>query len=202
MINRYALTRIDLDHEGDDLNANMAVRMGAVKLLQDNARSAGRALRVTLTVPMTTVGFPDTGKAELQAAVAAGVQFDLVNIMAFDYGLTNAATMVASVELVAQAAQGQLRTAFGYDDATAWAHLGLQLMNGHTDQPSELFTQSDFGTLLGYARTKHVGWLSYWSLNRDRPCDPSVPHGWADGGCSSVAQQPYEFSSIVSQYAG
>jgi hypothetical protein len=202
VINRYNLTRIDLDYEGDDLNTNMGVRMGAIKLLQDNARAAGQALHVTLTVPMTTVGFPDTGKAELQAAVSAGVQFDLVNIMAFDYGLTNAATMVASVQLVAEAAKNQLATIFGYTDATAWAHLGLQLMNGHTDQPSELFTQADFTALLSYARGKHVGWYSFWSLNRDRACDPSVPHAWADGACSSVAQQPYEFASIVAQYTG
>ena len=75
-------------------------------------------------------------------------------------------------------------------------------MNGHTDQPSELFTQSTFQTLLGYARSKHVGWFSYWSLNRDRACDPSVPHNWADGSCSSVSQSPYDFSKIVAQYAG
>ena len=202
VINRYNLTRIDLDYEGDDLNANMTVRMGALKTLQDNARAAGKQLHVTLTIPMTTVGFPDTGKAEIQAGISAGVSFDLVNIMAFDYGLTNASTMVASVELVAGAAKNQMKTLFGYDDATAFAHLGLQLMNGHTDQPSELFTQSDFSALLSYARANHFGWFSYWSLNRDRACDPSVPHNWADGACSSVTQQPWDFSKIVAQYAG
>ena len=202
VITRYNLTRIDLDYEGDDLNANMGVRMGALKMLQDNARAAGRQLHVTLTVPMTTVGFPDTGKAEIQAGISAGVQFDLVNIMAFDYGLTNAPTMVDSVKLVAEAAKNQMKTLFGYDDATAFAHLGLQLMNGHTDQPSELFTPSDFSALLTYARSKHVGWFSYWSLNRDRACDPSVPHNWADGTCSSVAQSDWDFSKIVAQYTG
>jgi hypothetical protein len=176
--------------------------MGALKTLQDNARAAGKQLHVTLTIPMTTVGFPDTGKAEIQAGISAGVSFDLVNIMAFDYGLTNASTMVASVELVADAAKNQMKTLYGYDDATAYAHLGLQLMNGHTDQPSELFLQSDFTALLGYARAHHFGWLSYWSFNRDRVCDPSVPHNWADGTCSSVTQQPWDFSKIVAQYTG
>jgi len=202
VINRYALTRIDLDYEGDDLNANTAVRFGAIKILQDNARAAGRQLHVTLTVPMTTVGFPDTGKAEIQAAQAAGASFDLVNIMAFDYGLTNAADMATSVQLVADQAKNQLKTLYGYDDATAYAHLGLQLMNGHTDQPSELFTQATFSTLLAYARSRHFGWLSFWALNRDRACDPSVPHNWADGTCSSVAQNPYDFAKIVAGYAG
>jgi len=202
VINKYNLTRIDLDYEGDDLDANMGVRFGAIKTLQNNAKSAGRQLHVSLTIPMTTVGFPGSGIDELNQAKAAGVSLDIVNIMAFDYGLTNAGDQVTSVEMVAQAAQGQLKQVFGWDDATAWGHLGLQIMNGHTDQPSELFTQSTFQSLLGYARAKHVGWFSYWSLNRDRACDPSVPHNWADGSCSSVTQNPYDFTKIVAQYNG
>jgi hypothetical protein len=202
VIAKYNLTRIDLDYEGDDLDANTAVRFGAIRILEDNARAAGRQLHVSLTIPMTTVGLPDTGKDEIRAAIAAGAGFDIVNIMAFDYGLTNAGDQVTSVELVAQAAQAQLKTLYGWDDATAWSHLGLQLMNGHTDQPSELFTQASFTTLLGYARSKHAGWFSYWSLNRHRACDPSVPHNWADGTCSSVPQNPYDFSKIVAQYNG
>ncbi len=202
VINKYNLSRIDLDYEGDDLDANMAVRFGAIKILQNNARAAGKALHVSLTIPMTTVGFPGSGIDELNQAKAAGVSFDIINIMAFDYGLTNASDQVTSVEMVAQAAQGQLKQVFGWDDATAWGHLGLQIMNGHTDQPSELFTQATFQSLLGYARSKHVGWFSYWSLNRDRACDPSVPHNWADGSCSSVSQNPYDFTKIVAQYTG
>src|SRR5690242_21062502 len=71
----FPYTTLFRSYEGDDLNANMAVRMGALKMLQDNARAAGRQLHVTLTVPMTTVGFPDTGKrseehtSELQSHV-------------------------------------------------------------------------------------------------------------------------------------
>src|SRR2546421_8098340 len=110
-----------------------------------------------------------------------------------------AATALAGGD-TAQATQGQLKQVFGWDDATAWGHLGLQFMNGHTDQPSELFTQATFQALLGYARSKHVGWFSYWSLNRDRACDPSVPHNWADGSCSSVSQNPWDFTKIVAQY--
>ncbi|WP_203919952.1 chitinase, partial [Rugosimonospora africana] len=202
VISKYGLTRIDLDYEGDDLDANTAVRFGAIKILEDNARAAGRALHVSLTVPMTTVGFPGSGTDEIRAAISAGAAFDIINIMAFDYGLTNAGDQVTSVELVTAAAQGQLKSLYGWDDATAWSHLGLQIMNGHTDQPSELFTLSSFQSLLAYAKSKHVGWFSYWSLNRDRACDPSVPHNWADGSCSSVAQNPYDFSKIIAQYNG
>jgi Carbohydrate binding domain len=197
VITAYKLTWIDLDYEGDDIDANMAVRFGAIKILQQN----NPGLRVSLTIPATTVGFPDTGKDEIRQAIAAGVQFDIVNLMAFDYG-GPAASMAASVQGVADQAAAQLVSLYGWSSATAYAHLGLQLMNGHTDQPSELFTQDTFRTLLAYAQSKHVGWLSFWSLNRDRVCDSSVAHAWADGACSSVTQSPYEFTKIVSQYTG
>jgi hypothetical protein len=197
VITKYRLTRIDLDYEGDDLDVNMAVRFGAIRLLQQ----ANPALVVTLTIPATTVGLPDVGRDEIRQAIAAGARIDLVNFMAFDYG-GPAASMAASVQSITDMTQAQLKTLFGWDDATAYAHLGLQLMNGHTDQPSELFTQATFQTLLAYARSKHMGWFSYWALNRDRVCDPSVPHNWAEGFCSSVAQTPYEFSRIVAQYTG
>ncbi|GIG62685.1 hypothetical protein Lfu02_70570 [Longispora fulva] len=198
VIDKYSLTRIDLDYEGDDLDANMAVRFGAIRVLQQNNPN----LKVSLTIPATTVGFPDSGKDELRQAATAGARLDLVNLMAFDYGLTNASDQVTSVQLVAEAAKNQIKAVYGIDDATAWARLGLQLMNGHTDQPSELFTVDTFRSLLAYAQAKHVGWFSYWSLNRDRACDPGVPHNWADGTCSSVDQQPYDFSKVIAQYRG
>jgi Carbohydrate binding domain/Glycosyl hydrolases family 18 len=197
VINKYRLTRIDLDYEGDDLDANMGVRFGAIKILEQNNPN----LKVSLTIPATTVGFPDTGKDEIRQAISAGARLDLVNFMAFDYG-GPAGSMAASVQSITDQAAAQLSTLYGWSSATAYAHLGLQLMNGHTDQPSELFTQDTFRTLLSYARSKHVGWFSYWSLNRDRACDPSVPHNWAEGYCSSVSQTPYEFSKIVAQYTG
>jgi hypothetical protein len=197
VVDKYRLTRIDLDYEGDDLDTNMAVRFGAIRILQQHNPN----LKVSLTIPATTVGFPDTGKDEIRQAIAAGARLDLINLMAFDYG-GPAASMADSVRSVTDQAAAQLKTLYGWDDVTAYAHLGLQLMNGHTDQPSELFTQDTFRTLLAYARGKHVGWFSYWSLNRDRACDPSVPHNWADGSCSSVAQNPYDFTKIVAQYAG
>ena len=52
-----------------------------------------RQLHLTLTVPMTAVGFSGSDTDEINQAEAHGVTFDLVNIMAFDYGLTNVGTM-------------------------------------------------------------------------------------------------------------
>ncbi len=197
VIDAYHLTRIDLDWEGDDLDANMAVRWGAIKTLEQN----NPGLKVTLTIPMTTVGLPDTGKDEIRQAIADGARIDVVNIMDFDFGLTSG-TETDAAETVANDVNTQLQSLYGWDSATAWGHTSIQLMNGHTDQPSELFTQDTFNTLLAFARGKHAAAFTYWDVNRDRTCDPSVPHNWADGACSSVTQNTWDFTKIVTQYNG
>lgn len=76
--------------------------------------------------------------------------------------------------------------------------MGIILMNGHTDQPSELFTQATFQRLVQYAREKNVARYQFWSVNRDRQC--TRPTGWVDGKCSSVTQKPYDFTKIAAQY--
>jgi Carbohydrate binding domain/Glycosyl hydrolases family 18 len=197
VVDKYHLTRVDLDWEGDDLDANMSVRWAAIKTLeQDNP-----GLTVSLTLPMTTVGLPDTGKDEIRQAIADGARIDVVNIMDFDFGLTSG-TETAAAETVANDVNTQLQSLYGWDAATAWAHTSIQLMNGHTDQPSELFTQDTFDSLLSFAQADHAAALSYWDVNRDRACDPSVPHNWADGACSSVTQSPWDFTKIITQYNG
>ena len=197
VIDKYKLNRIDLDWENGSLDANMAVRWGAIKQLE----AANPNLKVTLTIPMTTVGLPDTGRDEIQQAINDGARIDRVNIMDFDFGLT-AGTETVAAEGVANDVVAQLEKLYGWDAPTAWAHLSVQLMNGHTDQPSELFTQSTFTGLLGFVQANHAAAFSYWDVNRDRACDPSVVHNWADGACSSVTQNAYDFTKILTQFNG
>ena len=197
VINKYRLTRIDLDWENGSLDANMAVRWAAIKQLE----AANPSLKVSLTIPMTTVGLPDSGRDEIQQAINDGARIDRVNIMDFDFGLT-AGSETAAAEGVAADVVVQLEKLYGWSAATAWSHLGVQLMNGHTDQGSELFTQSTFTDLLGYVQENHAAAFAYWAVNRDRACDPSVVHNWADGTCSSVTQNPYDFTKIITQFNG
>ena len=93
-----------------------------------------------------------------------------------------------------------LRTDLHSSDAV-YSHTGMILMNGHTDQPSELFTVDTFSKLEEYARSKKLGRLSYWSLNRDRPCPAGKVLGWAAGMCSSISQKPYDFTKVIAKFA-
>jgi hypothetical protein len=157
---------------------------------------------VSLTIPMTTIGLPGTGTDEIQQAIAAGARIDVVGIEDFDYGLPAGQTQVSADETVASDVASQLESLFGWSAATAWSHIGMTLMNGHTDQPSELFTQADFTTLRGFATQNNVAWLSFWSLNRDQPCPSGVQEPWAPGNCSNITQNAFDFTKIVAGYTG
>lgn len=196
VITKYNLTRVDFDYENGALDTNTAIRFGAIAILERN----NPKLVVSLTIPMTTVGFPGSGTDEIRQAVAAGARLDIINIMDFDTGLTSG-TEIGQTEAIANDAIGQLETIFGWSAATAWSHLGLQLMNGHTDQPSELFTQDTFNQLLAFVRANHPAWFAYWSVNRDFPCPTGgAPEPWAPGNCSNIPQNAYDFTKIIVQY--
>jgi Carbohydrate binding domain len=195
VITKYHLDRVDFDYENGALDTNTAIRFGAIAILERN----NPGLTVSLTIPMTTVGFPGTGTDEIRAAVAAGARLDIINAMDFDTGLTSG-TEVGQSEAIANDAVSQLETIFGWSAATAWSHLGLQIMNGHTDQPSELFTQDTFTQLLAFARANHPAWFAYWSVNRDFACPAGAVEPWAPGTCSNIAQNDYDFTKIIVQY--
>ncbi|HEY4021453.1 MAG TPA: carbohydrate binding domain-containing protein [Pseudonocardiaceae bacterium] len=195
VITKYNLKRVDFDYENGALDSNTAVRFGAIAILEKNNPN----LTVSLTIPMTTVGLPGSGTDEIRQAIAAGARLDIINIMDFDTGLTSG-TEVGQTEAVANDAIGQLESIYGWSAATAWSHLGLQVMNGHTDQPSELFTQDTVNSLLSFAKSNHPAWFSFWAENRDFPCPSGVVEPWAPGTCSNITQNAYDFTKIIVQY--
>ena len=195
VISKYNLTHVDFDYENGALDSNTAIRFGAISILEKNNPN----LKVSLTIPMTTVGFPGTGTDEIQQAKADGARLDVVNIMDFDTGLTSG-TESAQTENIADDAVAQLESIYGWSAAQAWAHLGITLMNGHTDQPSELFLQSDFSNLLAFANANHPELFSFWSANRDFQCPAGAVEPWAPGTCSNVTQNAYDYTKIIVQY--
>ena len=84
MIDRYDLTRIDLDIEGAALAEPVSIdrRNAAVALLQ--AERPG--LEVAYCLPVLPTGLTAGGLGVLSNALAHGVEIGWVNIMAMDYG--------------------------------------------------------------------------------------------------------------------
>jgi len=83
VIDKYSLTNIDLDIEGDDLGDIPAEhrRFQAVKTLKERAKAKGKDLFVTLTLPATTVGLSDLARDEIRRAVTDGAVIDLYKVM-------------------------------------------------------------------------------------------------------------------------
>ncbi len=72
-----------------------------------------------------------------------------------------------------------------FNHSQVYASTGMILMNGQTDQPSEMFSLDIFRKLIDYANEKNLGRVSFWALNRDRLCGSDIK-GWVSGVCSSV----------------
>ena len=88
-----------------------------------------------------------------------------------------------------------LKSAFGFDDATAFRHLGISGMAGRSDQ-SELTTPTTWTQIRNYASSNHLARLSFWGVNRDRPCNGQA----VNSSCSSIDQPIWEFTRITAGF--
>jgi len=145
-----------------------------------------------VTFPSDRTG-PDSSM--INRAAASGLTVDGWTIMPFDFGA--AGQNMGSLTI--QAAEGLKNTvqaAYGYTDDQAYRHSGISSMNGITDS-NETVTVGDFQTMLSYANQHHLARFTFWSTNRDRPCNG----GGADS-CSGVSQNPWDYTRVVAQYGG
>ena len=56
--------------------------------------------------------------------------------------------------------------------------------------------------MLSFAQSNHLARFTYWSVNRDRQCNPPNNNGSLSGTCSSVPQNDWDFTKIVVQFGG
>ena len=90
-----------------------------------------------------------------------------------------------------------LKNGYGYSDDQAYRHAGISSMNGITDA-NETVTQADFRTMLAYAQQHHLARL-HVLVGQPRP---AVHRRYPDADtCSGVAQQAWDFTPIIAQYA-
>ncbi len=204
IIDAYQLTHIDFDIEGAWVAHPSSIerRSIAIRLLQDWARDAGRALHVWYTLPVLPQGLTWDGLNVLESALAWGVELDGVNIMAMDYGANAAPPAAASMgEYAILAAQsvhsqlGQLYASYGEPRSIQdlWSMVGVTPMIGQNDVAGEVFTVDDAALLRSFAAEEGVGMLSMWSITRDHPC-PGGPSPWASASCSGINQAAFEFA--------
>jgi hypothetical protein len=206
-IDAYGLTKIDFDVEGAAASdtAGIARRDQAIAQLQATARGKGKTLDVSFTLPVLPSGLVQAGTDLLQNAKSAGVSVSAVNVMAMDFGDGAAPSPSGKMGQyaidAATATQAQVKSIFGWDDATAWKHVAVTPMIGVNDTSSEVFGVSDASQLAQFASGKHLGWLSMWSATRDAQCSGGAK-SYADATCSSIVQSPLAFTKAFGAYAG
>ncbi|MFG1810696.1 cellulose binding domain-containing protein [Streptomyces sp. NPDC049040] len=192
VVDAYRLSYVDFDIEGSAVAepASIALRSQAMARLQQTHPN----LRISLTLPVLPEGLTSDGLNVVSSAKNAGVNLDLVNLMAMDYYRStdygDAAVQAAT------ATQAQLKSLLGKSDAQAWAMLGVTPMLGQNDD-GHVYDQSDARQLVSFAQGKHLGMLSFWEEGRDaNACSGALYK------CTNIAQAPYDFSKIFAGYKG
>lgn len=212
VIDRYDVTTIDLDIEFDDLaDADGAARRGAaIASIQGDIRDRDGELAVWLTLPVAPSGLTADGVAAVDAALEAGVDLAGVNVMTMNFGdgrdegesmYDASARAVTAVHRQLTSSYQRIGQRLSYEQVMA--KIGVTPMLGQNDDPGDVFTLDDAEALTEYVNDQPLGRLSMWSLNRDNPCGPNVAASNTPSNfCTSLEQEPLEFSSIFAGVEG
>jgi chitinase len=193
VVSAYNLKYIDLDIEGAAVAdpTTIARRSTALAALQ----KANPGLKISLTLPVLPEGLTADGLNVIKSAKSAGVDLDLVNIMAMDYGRAGQDYGDLAIQAV-KSTKDQIKSVYGNSDAAAFRMVGVTPMLGVNDDQGK-FTQSDAKDLVAFANANHIGFVSFWELNRDKnACSGALFQ------CTNVAQAPFEFSKIFAGFTG
>ena len=191
VINAYGLKAIDIDIENTDEFESEVVQdriLNALKIVKQN--NAG--LQTILTFGTSTTGPNYWGNRLIERSAALGANIDIFTLMPFDFGSANIYndTVGASEGL-----KTKLKATFGWTDAQAYAHQGISGMNGLSDQ-QELTSTATWQNITNWAKSKSLGRLAFWSVNRDRGC----AGGGVVSNCSGIAQPDWEFTRITAGF--
>ncbi|MFC6085552.1 cellulose binding domain-containing protein [Sphaerisporangium aureirubrum] len=192
VISAYNLKMIDIDIENTDEFENEAVQdriLNALKIVKQNNPS----IKTIITFGTSTTGPSWWGTRLINQSAALGANIDVFTIMPFDFG--GGANMYQSTVNASEGLKNALKTAFGWSDATAYAHMGISGMNGLSDQ-QELTSPATWTQIRDWAKARGLARLAFWSVNRDRGC----PGGGVQAACSGIAQNDWQFTSITAGF--
>ncbi|MFI2364906.1 ricin-type beta-trefoil lectin domain protein [Promicromonospora sp. NPDC019610] len=164
VINAHQPNVVDFDIENSDEFENYTVQdrilQGLTIVKQNNPN-----VKIAVTIGTGRGGPEGAGTRLINRAAQLGVPIDNYTIMPFNFGSSNIAqdTINASEGL-----KNQLKSARGWTDAQAYAHMGISGMNGSSDQ-GEITTTAAWTQIRDYARNNGLTRLAFWSVNRDQP---------------------------------
>lgn len=194
IIDAYGADYLDFDIEGSAVadQASVDRRSAALATLQQD----NPGLKVSLTLPVLPEGLTADGLDVVTSAIAAGVQVDMVNVMAMDYYRSGTDYGDAAIQAATSTEQQLAGLYPGKSSAQLWQMIGITPMIGQNDDKN-VFSLDDARQLVSFAKQHHPGMLAFWEMTRDRnACTGSLFK------CTNVPQQPYDFSTIFNTYTG
>ena len=204
VIQTLGVTRLDMDVESSSLNntAGITRRNQAIALTEQWAATNGIPLQIQYTIPVEQYGLDPNGEAVLQSAVTAGAAVTSVNIMVFDYYIAKEGVveMGTAAENAATNTHTQLQSIYpGMTSAQLWNMEGMTLLPGIDDlrKKTEVTYEPDATTMLGFAQSNNMNFLSIWAIQRDNGgCPGSVD----SNTCSGITQNTWDFSHLLEPF--
>jgi hypothetical protein len=192
VIDRYKLTWLDFDIEGNALsNAGANGRRNAA-LAGLQARNPG--LIISYTLPVDPDGISAESQSLLADAVARGVKVHSANVMTMDFGAHFSKGKKMSEVSIASALKAHEQCQAISTDI----QIGLTPMIGQNDEHSEVFTTDDAVTLKRWAEEQPwVCSLSFWAVNRDAG---HLGKDKTGNDTSGVPQTPWEYTVIFKSF--
>ncbi|WP_338017613.1 carbohydrate binding domain-containing protein [Streptomyces adustus] len=194
VIDAYSLKAIDMDIENTDEFENEAVQAKILTALK-TVKANNPGLKTIVTFGTSTTGPTYYGNRLIEQANSLGANIDVFTIMPFDFG--GGSDMYGNTVNATEGLKAKLKSTFGWDDATAYAHIGISGMNGLSDQ-QENTTPAIWTSIRDWANSHHIARLAYWAVNRDRPC----AGGGVVSNCSGISQNNWQFTSITAGFTG
>ncbi|MEU9478273.1 carbohydrate binding domain-containing protein [Streptomyces sp. NPDC048191] len=194
VIDAYGLKAVDMDIENTDEFENEAVQAKILTALK-TVKANNPGLKTIVTFGTSTTGPTYYGNRLIEQAQSLGANIDVFTIMPFDFG--GGSDMYGNTVNAAEGLKNKLKSTFGWDDATAYAHIGISGMNGLSDQ-QETTTPAIWTQVRDWANSHHIARLAFWSVNRDRPC----AGGGVVSNCSGISQSNWQFTSITAGFTG
>lgn len=195
VIAAYSLHAIDVDIEHTEFTARKIRERVAQALAQVQREDPG--IEISITMGTEQDGPERDGISLIDDAAAIGLMPTAWTIMPFDFGPAPdmAATSIAAVQALAR----DVASAYDVTLTDAYAHSGISSMNGETDESGETVSLEDWARMLGFATQNDLARMTFWAVNRDRPCQA---HPAPEEECSGVVQEPLAFTTLLAGYSG
>jgi len=198
VLNKYSVNsstpvRLDFDIEGGATLDQASINRRNQALV--GLKNANPNLVISYTLPVLPTGLVASGVNILNSIKAAGLNVNVINVMAMDYGPANdnGGQMGLSATQAASNTRNQVLA------AGLTSTIGVTPMIGINDVASEIFQLSDAQMLLNFANANsYITRLSMWSVTRDNGSCPN--QGFASPVCSGIAQSNWAFSNIFKPF--